>query len=238
MECPSNERTTLFPRADARCPRRSTGNFDARIYTKWSKGYGYSDSRRTKARRDYSGIVAGVKQETVLKRVTIHTDGGCEGNPGPGGWAAVLRFGERTRELSGGEPATTNNRMELQAAISALSALKERCAVTLFTDSEYVRQGISEWLPRWKVTQWRTRERKPVKNEDLWRKLDELASSHVVNWRWLKGHAGHAENERCDQLAAAEIQNIRRNYSREQLTALREAFVAARDPNRSQSSLL
>jgi ribonuclease HI len=177
-------------------------------------------------------------EDNGLKSVTIHTDGGCEGNPGPGGWAALLRFGAHTRELSGGEPATTNNRMELQAAISGLSALKERCKVILFTDSEYLRQGITEWLPRWKVNQWRTRERKPVKNEDLWRKLDEAASGHAVDWQWLKGHAGHAENERCDQLAAAEIQKIRRNYTPEQLAALRETFVASRDPNRPQAGLL
>ena len=177
-------------------------------------------------------------QDNGLKSVIIHTDGGCEGNPGPGGSAALLTSGPHSRELSGGEAATTNNRMELQAAIAGLSALKARCRVTLFTDSEYLRQGVTEWLARWKVNQWRTRERKPVKNEDLWRKLDEVASSHVVNWRWLKGHAGHAENERCDQLAAAEIQKIRRNYSREQLAALRGAFVAAREPNRNQSSLL
>lgn len=182
--------------------------------------------------------IPGVKQDTVLKTVTIHTDGGCEGNPGPGGWAAVLRFGERTRELSGGEPATTNNRMELQAAISALTALKEPCAVTLFTDSEYLRQGISEWLPRWKANRWLTVNRKPVKNEDLWRKLDEAATPHRVNWQWLKGHAGHPENERCDQLAAEEMQKIRCNYTPEQLAALREAFVASRDPNRNQGSLL
>ena len=179
-----------------------------------------------------------MKQETGLKTVSIHTDGGCEGNPGPGGWAAVLKFGEHTRELSGGEPATTNNRMELQAAISALSALKERCQVTLFTDSQYVRQGICEWLARWKANHWRTVERKPVKNEDLWRKLDEAASRHRVNWRWLKGHAGHVENERCDELAATEIQKVRQGHTAEQLSALRDAFIAARDPNRAQTSLL
>ena len=173
-----------------------------------------------------------------MKSVVIHTDGGCEGNPGPGGWAALLTFGPHSRELSGGEPATTNNRMELHAAISGLSALKGRCQVTLFTDSEYLRQGITEWLARWKVNQWRTRERKAVKNEDLWRKLDEAASGHAVDWQWLKGHAGHPENERCDQLAAEEIQKIRRNYKPEQLAVLREAFVAARDPNRNQGSFL
>src|SRR5262245_10964949 len=114
------------------------------------------------------------------KKVTIHTDGACEGNPAPGGWAAVLRFGANIRELTGAEPATTNNRMELQAAISALEALKEPCEVTLFTDSEYLRQGITEWLPLWKANHWRTAGRKSVKNEDLWRQLDEVASRHSI----------------------------------------------------------
>ncbi len=171
------------------------------------------------------------------KKVTIHTDGGCDGNPGPGGWAAVLRFGEHVRELAGGEPATTNNRMELQAAISALTALKQPCDVTLFTDSEYLRGGITEWLPSWKANHWRTAEKKAVKNDDLWRQLDQLASKHNVNWQWLKGHAGHPDNERCDQLAGVEIQKIRRQYTPEKLASLREAFVANRDPQRNQGSL-
>ena len=172
-----------------------------------------------------------------LRKVTIHTDDACDGNPGPGGWAAVLRFGEHVRELTGGEPATTNNRMELQAAISALTALKQPCEVTLFTDSEYLRQGITEWLSRWKANNWRTVDRKPVKNDDLWRQLDEVASRHSVNWQWLKGHAGHSDNERCDQLAGVEIQKIRRHYTPEKLASLREAFVASRDPQRNQGSL-
>ena len=115
-----------------------------------------------------------------MKDVLIHTDGACEGNPGPGGWAAILQHGDRTKELAGGEPATTNNRMELQAAISALGALKQPCRVTLFTDSEYLRDGITSWIARWKARGWRTIDRKPVKNDDLWRKLDELASRHQV----------------------------------------------------------
>jgi ribonuclease HI len=172
------------------------------------------------------------------KEVIIHTDGGCEGNPGPGGWGALLRYGTHTRELAGGEPATTNNRMELQAAISALAALKEPCEVTLFTDSVYLRQGITEWLRLWKANHWRTAERKPVKNEDLWRQLDEIASRHRVSWKWLKGHAGHADNERCDQLARAEVVKIRRSYSPEQLISLREAFVASRAPGKPQANLL
>src|ERR1051326_1065946 len=171
------------------------------------------------------------------KNVTIHTDGACDGNPGPGGWAAVLRFGEHVRELAGGEPATTNNRMELQAAISALEALKEPCAVTLLTDSQYLRQGITEWLSIWKANHWRTIERKPVKNEDLWRRLDQVASKHCISWQWLKGQAGHQDNERCDQLAGAEIQKIRKQFTPEKLAALRDAFVASRNPNRNQGAL-
>jgi len=171
------------------------------------------------------------------KKITIHTDGACDGNPGPGGWAAILRYDKHMKEMVGGEPATTNNRMEIQAAISALSALKETCEVTLFTDSEYLRQGITEWLKKWKANRWRTGDRKPVKNDDLWRKLDDISSQHQVEWKWLKGHAGHPDNERCDQLATAEIVKVRRQYSPEKLTELREAFVASRDPQRNQGKL-
>ena len=172
------------------------------------------------------------------KKITIHTEGACDGNPGPGGWAALLRYGEHVREIAGGEPATTNNRMEIQAAISALEALKESCEVTLFTDSEYLRQGITEWLPHWRANNWRTIDRKPVKNEDLWRQLYEAASQHQVTWKWLKGHVGHTENEQCDRLARAEVVKIRRQYSSDKLTAFRDAFVASRGPNQGQGSLL
>ncbi len=173
-----------------------------------------------------------------MKAVTIHTDGGCEGNPGPGGWAAVLRHGSRLREISGSATATTNNRMELQAAIAALQALKEPCAAELWTDSEYLRQGITEWLPGWKRRGWRTADKKPVKNEDLWRALDAAAAPHQIRWQWLKGHAGHADNERCDALARAEIEKLRKLHTPEQLTALREAFIAGRAPDASQGRLL
>lgn len=183
-----------------------------------------------------NGVLMSMSECKRQKSVTIHTDGGCAGNPGPGGWAVVLRFGEHVRELSGGDPATTNNRMELQAAISALQALKEPCNVTLFTDSEYLRQGITEWLPMWKVRNWKTLGRQPVKNEDLWRELDKAAGTHKIKWEWLKGHAGHTDNERCDQLAQAQISSLRKTYSREQLAALRDSFVASRDPNRKQTS--
>jgi len=172
------------------------------------------------------------------KKVVIHTDGGCDGNPGPDGWAALLRCGLHTCELAGGEPATTNNRMELQAAISGLEALKEACEVTVFTDSEYLRQGIAEWLPRWKSNQWRTVDRKAVKNDDLWRQLDRAASRHRITWEWLKGHAGDVENERCDQLAAAEIQKIHSSYTPEKLAMLRDAFMESRDANRNQTTFL
>ena len=176
--------------------------------------------------------------DAELKSVVIHTDGGCEGNPGLGGWAAVVRFGEQVREVSGGEPATTNNRMELQAAIGALNALNQPCAVTLHTDSEYLRNGITKWLHGWKRNGWRTADKKPVKNDDLWKQLDEAASRHRIEWRWLKGHAGHADNERCDQLAAAEMAKIRKTHSREQLDALRNQFIASRDPSQDQGNLI
>ncbi|MGH1563668.1 ribonuclease HI [Mumia sp. DW29H23] len=133
--------------------------------------------------------------------VTIHTDGACLGNPGPGGWGAVLRYGEHVAELHGGDPATTNNRMELMAAIQALEALTRPVVVDLHTDSSYVRNGILSWVTKWKANGWRTSAKQPVKNEDLWRRLDEAAARHEVRWHWVKGHAGDPGNERADQLA-------------------------------------
>ncbi|GJL87990.1 MAG: ribonuclease H [Minwuia thermotolerans] len=133
--------------------------------------------------------------------VEIWTDGACSGNPGPGGWGAVLRFGERERELSGGEAQTTNNRMELRAAIEALNALKRPCDVLLHTDSRYVMDGITDWIRGWKARGWKTAAKKPVKNADLWQELDMANSRHQVRWHWVKGHAGDAGNERADQLA-------------------------------------
>ena len=135
------------------------------------------------------------------QRVVIHTDGACSGNPGPGGWGAILSFGDRSKELMGGEPHTTNNRMELMAAIAALEALKRPCAVDLHTDSQYLRNGIMSWINNWKRNGWRTADKKPVKNVDLWKRLDEALQPHDVKWHWVKGHAGHAMNERADQLA-------------------------------------
>jgi ribonuclease HI len=137
----------------------------------------------------------------MTPNVVIYTDGACRGNPGPGGWGAVLIFGDRERELCGGELATTNNRMELTAAIEALNALNRPCKVELHTDSQYVRRGISEWLSIWKGRGWRTLSKGAVKNEDLWRRLDEARLRHDVDWRWVKGHSGHALNDRADALA-------------------------------------
>ncbi len=134
-------------------------------------------------------------------RVIIYSDGACSGNPGPGGWGAVLIYGEKRKELSGGEAVTTNNRMELQAATEALDALKRPCTIDLHTDSQYVRNGITQWIHRWKANGWRTSAKEPVKNEDLWRRLDEAARRHKIIWNWVKGHAGHEHNERADELA-------------------------------------
>jgi ribonuclease HI len=136
-----------------------------------------------------------------VPNVEAFTDGACRGNPGPGGWGVVLRAGGHVKELFGGEPATTNNRMELKAAIEALTALKVPCKVDLYTDSVYVRSGIMEWLPVWRTRGWRTADKKPVKNQDLWEALAALAARHEVTWHWVKGHSGHVENERADELA-------------------------------------
>ena len=133
--------------------------------------------------------------------VVIYTDGACSGNPGPGGWAAILTYGDRCKELAGGEPETTNNRMELMAAISALEALKRPSQVELHTDSNYLKDGITKWIHGWKRNGWRTADKKPVKNAELWQRLDAARSRHEIDWRWVKGHAGHAENERADLLA-------------------------------------
>lgn len=136
-----------------------------------------------------------------MKQVEAFTDGACRGNPGPGGWGALLRFGEHERELWGGERNTTNNRMELTAAIRGLEALKRSCRVDLYTDSQYLRLGITQWLETWKRKGWKTAGRKPVKNQDLWRALDAQAGRHEIRWHWIKGHSGHPENERADALA-------------------------------------
>ena len=142
--------------------------------------------------------------------VELFTDGACQGNPGPGGWGVLLRYGGVEKELSGAEPATTNNRMELTAVIRGLEALKRPCRVLVTTDSQYVRNGITDWIRRWRRNGWRTADRQPVKNSDLWRRLDEVAAGHEVEWHWVKGHAGHPENERADRLATAAIATLRR----------------------------
>lgn len=144
-----------------------------------------------------------------MKQVQAFTDGACSGNPGPGGWGAVLQFGDRERELYGGADDTTNNRMELTAAIEALKALKEPCEVSLTTDSTYVKDGITQWLVNWKKNGWKTAARKAVKNQDLWQQLDDQASRHRIEWRWVKGHSGHLENERADALANRGMDDVR-----------------------------
>ena len=136
--------------------------------------------------------------------VEVYTDGACRGNPGPGGWGALLRFGDHEKELFGGEANTTNNRMELMAAIQALESLTRPCQVRLTTDSEYVKNGITQWLPKWKQRGWRTASKTPVKNADLWQRLEAAAKRHEVQWHWVKGHSGHPENDRVDELACAE----------------------------------
>jgi ribonuclease HI len=143
-----------------------------------------------------------------MHTVTIYTDGACRGNPGPGGWGALLLAGEHRKELHGAELGTTNNRMELTAAIAALAALKQRSEVKLYTDSQYVRKGITEWIHQWKQRDWRTADKKPVKNVDLWHALDEQITRHLIEWHWVKGHSGVPGNERADQLANEAIDNL------------------------------
>jgi ribonuclease HI len=141
--------------------------------------------------------------------VEIFTDGACLKNPGPGGWGAVLRYGRHEKEMHGGEPATTNNRMEIMAAIQGLESLTRPSAVHLYTDSQYLRRGITEWVPKWRRNGWLTSDKKPVKNEDLWRRLDTATKAHEVTWSWVKGHAGHPENERADALAGRGAEEAR-----------------------------
>ncbi len=140
--------------------------------------------------------------------VEVFTDGACRGNPGPGGWGVLLRYGDTEKELYGGEAETTNNRMELMAAIQGLETLKRECKVILTTDSEYVRKGITEWMANWKKRNWKTASKQPVKNKDLWQRLDKAASEHQVEWHWVRGHTGHPENERADQLANKGIDEL------------------------------
>jgi ribonuclease HI len=148
-------------------------------------------------------------KEAGNKIVEIFTDGACSGNPGPGGWGAVLRYGGVEKEMSGGEPATTNNRMEMMAAIMAIEAVKRPCEIHLHTDSEYLRQGITTWIHSWKARGWKTADKKPVKNVDLWQRLELAIETHDVHWHWVKGHSGHVENERADELARLAIRQMK-----------------------------
>ncbi len=149
------------------------------------------------------------RTESPAARVVIHTDGGAKGNPGPGGWGAILQWGDHRREIKGAEAHTTNNRMELMAAIMALESLKRPCEADLHTDSQYVQKGITEWIFGWKRNGWRTADKKPVKNADLWQRLDAAVARHTVRWHWVRGHAGHALNERADELAGEAIAELR-----------------------------
>ncbi len=164
-----------------------------------------------------------------MKKVTIYTDGACQGNPGPGGWAAILMHGRARKEISGGRPATTNNQMELTAAIEALKSLREPCDIDFHTDSEYLRQGMLSWLSQWKARGWRTASKKPVKNADLWRALDGEAARHRIRWHWVKGHSLQPENERCDELATREIDRLREELGEQQLRRALREFQSAEE---------
>ena len=152
-----------------------------------------------------------------MKRIQLITDGACHGNPGPGGWAAILRYGDHKKELFGSSPHTTNNRMEMAAAIEGLRALRERCEVEIVTDSEYLKKGMTEWIEGWKRRNWLTKEKKPVLNKDLWMALDELVNKHEIRWTWTRGHASHVDNNRADELAteAAAAQTFSKGYKRD-----------------------
>ena len=165
-----------------------------------------------------------------MKSVSIYTDGACQGNPGPGGWAAILIYGRTRREIVGSSPATTNNRMELTAAIEALRAL-QRCRVDLHTDSTYLQQGMTGWLADWKARSWRTANKKPVKNRDLWQVLDHEAQRHDVNWHWVKAHNLHPENERCDELAVAAIERLRADIGEAAIARAMRAFRTGDSPD-------
>ena len=162
-----------------------------------------------------------------MKKVVIFSDGGCHGNPGPGAWAAVLQYGKHVREITGGIAATTNNRMELMAAIESLNLLKEACDIDFHTDSEYVRNGITQWLAGWKRNGWRTAAKKPVKNADLWQQLDAANARHTVRWHWVKGHAGNDLNERCDELVQEAIAKVKDSHSSAELASALKVFKEA-----------
>ena len=163
-----------------------------------------------------------------MKEVTIYSDGACRGNPGPGGWGAILMYRHHRREVQGNEKATTNNRMELQAAIGALEMLKEPCRVNFITDSEYVKNGISKWISSWEARGWRTRSKEPVKNVDLWKRLAALTRRHEIHWQWVRGHSGNPENERCDALANEAIDQLQKECAPHQLKNSLHGFQATR----------
>jgi ribonuclease HI len=165
-----------------------------------------------------------------MKKIVVHTDGACLGNPGPGGWATVLEYGGAKKEFFGGELATTNNRMELHAAIQALSRLKEPCEVELFTDSEYLREGITKWIHAWKARAWK----KKVRNKDLWQELDRAAAKHKISWHWVRGHSGNRRNERCDLLAMEEAERLSQSSTPEQLSNALAEFEKARSETAEQ----
>lgn len=169
-----------------------------------------------------------------MKKVTIHTDGACLGNPGPGGWAAILEYCSVAKEIVGGEIATTNNRMEMQAAIEALTRLKEPCEVELHTDSEYLRDGITKWIRAWKARGWK----KKVKNKELWLRLDDVSSSHTVTWHWVRGHSGHPKNERCDVLATSEAGRLKNSHTPQQLSDALALFIQQRSQTPDQPKLI
>lgn len=170
-----------------------------------------------------------------MKKVTIHTDGACLGNPGVGGWAAILECSGRKKEFSGGELATTNNRMELQAAIEALTRLKEPCEVEIITDSNYVRDGITRWIHAWKARGWK---KKQIKNKDLWQALDAATAKHQITWKWVRGHTGVEDNERCDVLATDEAKRLEESHPREQRAAALKKFLESQAPSPGQTDLL
>ena len=173
-----------------------------------------------------------------MKEVVIHSDGGCRGNPGPGAWAAILESAPHRRELTGFALATTNNRMVLQAAISALEALKQPCTVDFYTDSKYVQNGIQSWLRGWKYNGWKTKSGQPVKNADLWRSLDKASSTHKITWHWLKGHAGHAANERCDALLNETMDRILAQTPKSELKLALQTFTSSQTlPPRTTAEL-
>src|SRR5208282_2497223 len=194
------------PCAGARCGVAFSADAPVRLAEARSERAGAAERPAGLFQAPALSPVGGFRERVrFVTSIDIFTDGACSGNPGPGGWGAILRTGEHEKELSGGDRATSNNRMELTAVIRALEALKRSSAVTIHTDSRYVMDGVTQWMPRWKKNGWKTADKKPVKNEDLWRELDTQCARHELKWRWVRGHSGHPENERADALARGAI---------------------------------